>query len=65
MATPKSRKLSITLFRSPIGHPQKHKAVVRSLGLRRIRQTVVHQDSPQIRGMIRKVVHLLKVTEGR
>ena len=54
-------KLAITLVRSCIGHPAKHKVVVRSLGLRRLHQTVIHLDTPQIRGMINKVSHLLQV----
>ena len=61
MAKPQSRKVEVTLCRSTIGHPKKHKAVIESLGLRRIRQTVTHQDSPQIRGMINKVSHLVSV----
>jgi large subunit ribosomal protein L30 len=56
-----TRKVSITLERSCIGHPEKHRVVVRCLGLRRLRQTVVHYDTPQIRGMIRKVIHLIRV----
>jgi large subunit ribosomal protein L30 len=62
MAGPKLDKLSITLKRSTIGHPAKHKAVVRGLGLKRMHQTVLHLDTPQIRGMVNKVSHLLLVT---
>ncbi|NGZ61517.1 MAG: 50S ribosomal protein L30 [Nitrospira sp. LK265] len=51
----------VTLRRSPIGTPERHRLVLRSLGLRRIRQTVVHPDSPQVRGMIRKVGYLLEI----
>ena len=61
MAMPQPRKLAITLERSCIGHPAKHKVVVRSLGLRRLHQTVIHLDTPQILGMINKVSHLLQV----
>ncbi len=61
MAIPQPHKLAITLVRSCIGHPVKHKVVVRSLGLRRLHQTVIHLDTPQIRGMINKVSHLLQV----
>jgi large subunit ribosomal protein L30 len=61
MATPKPRRIAVTLSRSPIGHPGKIRAVLVSLGLKRIRQTVTHQDSPQIRGMIAKVVHLVNI----
>jgi len=53
--------LRVTLMRSPIGTPMKHRLVLRGLGLRRIRQTVVRPDTPQVRGMIRKVGYLLEV----
>ncbi len=55
--------LKITLVRSLIGNTQRQRDTVRSLGLRRIRQTVEHQDSPAIRGMIAKVRHLIRVEE--
>nr|WP_231908639.1 50S ribosomal protein L30 [Candidatus Nitrospira inopinata] len=51
----------MTLRRSPIGTPDGHRRVLRGLGLRRIRQTVIHPDTPQVRGMIRKVWYLLEV----
>lgn len=51
----------VTLMRSPIGTPEKHRLVLRGLGLRRIRQTAVHPDTPQVRGMIHKVGYLLEV----
>ncbi|RCK75340.1 MAG: LSU ribosomal protein L30p (L7e) [Anaerolineae bacterium] len=54
----------ITLVRSPIGYSERQKATVRALGLRRINQTVEHQDSPTLRGMIAKVAHLIDVEEG-
>lgn len=53
--------IRVTLTRSPIGTPMKHRLVLRGLGLRRIRQTVVRPDTPQVRGMIRKVGYLLEV----
>lgn len=56
-----SRGLTITLIRSPIGTPQRHRLVLRGLGLRRLRQSVQHPDTPQVRGMIRKVGYLLDV----
>lgn len=55
--------LRITLVRSPLGNTQRHKDTVRSLGLRRISQTVEHTDSPQLRGMLAKVAHMVKVEE--
>jgi large subunit ribosomal protein L30 len=51
----------VTLRRSPIGTPQRHRLVLRGLGLRRIRQTVIHPDTPQVRGMIHKVGYLLEI----
>jgi large subunit ribosomal protein L30 len=54
----------ITLVRSPIGYPERQKATVRALGLRRLNQTVEHPDSPTLRGMIAKVAHLVDVEEG-
>ena len=56
-------KLKITLVRSLIGNTERQRDTVRSLGLRRIRQSVEHQDTPAIRGMIAKVRHLIQVEE--
>lgn len=53
--------LKITLTKSTICAPKKHCAVVAGLGLSKINQTVQRQDTPQIRGMINKVGHLLTV----
>jgi large subunit ribosomal protein L30 len=53
--------LVITLRRSPIGTPQKHRRVLSGLGLRKIRQTVTRPDTPQVRGMIGKIGYLLEV----
>ena len=60
MAT-SSNTLSITLIKSPIGRLKNHKASVAGLGLRKIGQTVVVEDSPSVRGMINQVAYLLKV----
>ncbi len=57
------KKLNVTLVKSPIGYTKRQKAVVQSLGLRKMGQTVVRSDTPVIRGMINKVSHLLKVDE--
>jgi large subunit ribosomal protein L30 len=54
----------ITLVRSPIGETFRHKATIRTLGLRRIRQTVEQADTPQLRGMLAKVNHMVKVEAG-
>ncbi|MDA8334436.1 MAG: 50S ribosomal protein L30 [Peptococcaceae bacterium] len=56
-------KLKITLTKSLIGRPEKQRAVVRSLGLSKINQTVVQEDSPSIRGMVAKVGFLMRVEE--
>jgi large subunit ribosomal protein L30 len=57
------RTLRVTLVRSPIGFTKDQKATVRALGLRHMHQTVEHQDTPALRGMLTKVIHLLKVEE--
>lgn len=54
-------KLRVTLVRSGIGHLESQKRTLKSLGLHRLNQTVVHNDSLPIRGMITKVKHLVKV----
>jgi large subunit ribosomal protein L30 len=56
-------KIRIKLVRSPICTPEKHKAIVRSLGLRKLNQVVERPDSPVFRGMVKKVPHLLAVVE--
>ncbi len=58
---PSSGGLIITLVRSPIGTPFRHRLVLRGLGLRKIRQTVRRPDTPQVRGIIAKVSYLLDV----
>jgi large subunit ribosomal protein L30 len=62
-AQPKEKTVRITLVRSPIGYSQRQKDTVRALGLRKMHQTVEHIDTPVLRGMIAKVVHLLLVEE--
>jgi large subunit ribosomal protein L30 len=56
-------KLVITQVRSTIGRKQNQRETLRSLGLRKIRQTVEREDTPQIRGMIHTVRHLVTVEE--
>jgi large subunit ribosomal protein L30 len=58
-----ARKLKITLLKSPIGFNEKQFRVVESMGLRRIRHSVELVDTPEVRGMIHKVRHLVEVTE--
>ena len=56
-------KLKVTLVKSSIGRPEKHKRVLRSLGLRKLNKSKIYDNTPHIRGMIIKVNHLLKVEE--
>ena len=58
-----NKDLKITLKRSTIGRLKKQKQTVRALGLRKIHHTVTHKDTPQIRGMINVVSHLVQVDE--
>ncbi|MDD8031337.1 MAG: 50S ribosomal protein L30 [Acidobacteriota bacterium] len=55
--------LKIKLVRSLIGHPQKHRLVAYGLGLRKLNSEVVRKNTPEIRGMVKKISHLLKVEE--
>ena len=56
-------KIKITQVRSVIGRPEKHRRIVRALGFRRNQTSVIHNDTPAIRGMITKVKHLVTVEE--
>lgn len=53
--------IKIKLVRSPICTPEKHKAIVRSLGLHKINRVVERPDTPAFRGMVAKVPHLLAI----
>lgn len=55
--------LKVTLVKSVIGSKQDQIATVKALGLKKIRDTKEHADNPQIRGMINKVKHLVKIEE--
>lgn len=57
------KKLQVKLVKSPIGYTKRQKATVQSLGLGRLNSTVVHDDTPPIRGMIQKIIHLVEVEE--
>jgi large subunit ribosomal protein L30 len=57
------KTIRIEQVRSPICTPPPHREALRSLGLRRIRQVVVRQDSPAVRGLINKIPHLVRVVE--
>jgi large subunit ribosomal protein L30 len=55
--------VKVTQIKSSIGSLEKHKRTVRALGLKRIRDSRVHEDTPQLRGMVRSVRHLVRVEE--
>ena len=55
------KKIKVTLIKSVIGTKQDHRATVRGLGLRKINSSAMLEDTPAVRGMIRKVAYLVKV----
>lgn len=59
----KDKVVRITLVKSPIGYSKVQKATIRALGLRRMNQSVEHVDTPVLRGMVAKVIHLVEVEE--
>jgi large subunit ribosomal protein L30 len=56
--------LEITLKRSPIGRPQRHRITLATLGLTKLHKTVCHKDTPSVRGMVRQISHLVEVRSG-
>ncbi len=56
-------KINVTLVRSMIGRPEKHRRVLKGMGLTKMNKTVQLEDTPAIRGMIEKVSHLVKAEE--
>jgi large subunit ribosomal protein L30 len=56
-------RLRITLTKSPIGALPKHRKTIRSLGLRKMQQSVEKEDNPAIRGMVRTVEHMVRLEE--
>ena len=64
MANTKTKSVKVTLVKSVFGQLKNHRATVRGLGLRRIRDTAILADTPEVRGMIRASSHLLKVEEA-
>jgi len=56
-------KIRIELVHSPICTPEKHRRIVKGLGLRKVNQVVERPDSPVFRGMVKKIPHLLEVVE--
>ena len=57
------KQLKITLIKSSIGRPEKQRAVLRGMGLTKLNKTVYLKDTVEIRGMVRKVSHLISVEE--
>ena len=55
--------VKVTLVRSMIGRPEKHRKVLRGMGLTRLNKTVELKNTPEIRGMINKVSHLVSAEE--
>lgn len=64
MSNANAKTIKVTLVKSLNGQTKAHQATVRGLGLRRIRDTSVLKDTPEIRGMIRASSHMLKVEEA-
>jgi large subunit ribosomal protein L30 len=58
-----NKTIQITLRRSGIGRPPKHRRTLTSLGLTKMNRTIIRQDTPAIRGMIRQIAHLVEVKE--
>jgi large subunit ribosomal protein L30 len=58
-----AEQLTVTLIKSGIGRPEKHRLVLLGLGLNKLNKSVVLKDTPEIRGMISKISHLVKVTD--
>lgn len=57
------KTIRVTLLKSGIGFPEPQKATVRALGLHRLHQTVEHKDTPALRGMLAKVIHMIRIEE--
>tara|TARA_Y100000813_G_scaffold1079_1_gene826 strand:- start:6505 stop:6687 length:183 start_codon:yes stop_codon:yes gene_type:complete len=56
-------KIRVTQIKSKIGRPEKQKKTLTALGLKKMNQTVDHEATPQVLGMVKKIAHLLKVEE--
>jgi large subunit ribosomal protein L30 len=57
------KPIQVRLVRSPIGRPEKHRRVLRALGLTRMHRPVNLYSSPQVLGALRKVIHLVRIEE--
>jgi len=61
MAKTKQKQIKVTLVRSPIGFQPKHRECVRGLGLKRLNQTVVLEDTPSVRGIVNRIEYMVRV----
>jgi large subunit ribosomal protein L30 len=59
------KMLKVKMVRSEIGRPEKQRKILRGMGLNKMNNTVTLNDTPQIRGMINKVIHLVSVEESK
>ncbi len=57
------KPIQVSLIKSPIGRPEKHRRILRALGLTKMHRPVDLYSSPQVLGAVRKVIHLVKVVE--
>ncbi|HAE58997.1 MAG TPA: 50S ribosomal protein L30 [Anaerolineae bacterium] len=57
------KTVRVTLVKSSIGFPEPQKRTVKALGLRRMNFTVEHEDTPVLRGMLKKIIHLIRIDE--
>jgi large subunit ribosomal protein L30 len=60
----KKKQIKVTLVRSPIGFQPKHRETVRGLGLKRMHQSVVLEDTPSVRGMVNRIDYMVRVEEA-
>jgi large subunit ribosomal protein L30 len=59
------KMLKVKMVKSEIGRPEQQRKVLRGMGLTRLNKTVTLADTPQVRGMINKVIHLVSVEESK
>jgi large subunit ribosomal protein L30 len=60
----KKKQIKVTLVRSPIGFQPKHRETVRGLGLKRMHQSVVLEDTPSVRGMVNRIDYMVRVEKA-
>ena len=60
----RKKQIKVTLVRSPHGYQPKHRETVRGLGLKRMHQSVVLEDTPSVRGMVNKINYMVRVEEA-